>query len=152
MKLCPRCESEKTVKNGFLYGKPRRRCNACSYQYTKSYRGQISPQIKRRALELYLEGLGFRSIGRLLNCSHVSVYNWVCSFGEQLKALRKDTDIEIMEIDEMHTYIQSKKTTAGSGLLLIDVGSNLSIVCLETETQKPVGIYGTRSRKQNLFR
>jgi hypothetical protein len=29
-----------------------------------------SSAVKRQALELYLEGLGFRSIGRFLQCSH----------------------------------------------------------------------------------
>ena len=36
------------------------------------------------------------------------------------------------ELDEMHTYIMSKKTTVGSGLLLIDLEKGMSILCVET--------------------
>ena len=79
---------------------------------------------------MYLEGLGFRSIGRFLNVSHVAVFNWIKGFGEKLEELRSSKEIEVVEIDEMHTYIGSKKTTAGFGLLLIEMGNNLSTVKL----------------------
>jgi len=39
---------------------------------------------KRFALELYLEGLGFRSIGRILKVSHVSIFNWIKQYGQNL--------------------------------------------------------------------
>jgi len=41
--------------------------------------------------------------------------------------IRSNKAIEVVEIDEMHSYIASKKTIAGYGLLLIDIGKNLSI-------------------------
>lgn len=65
--------------------------------------------LKRQALELYLEGLGFRSIGRFLRVSHVTVYNWIRSFGEKLEELRSANEIKVLEMDEMHTYLGSKK-------------------------------------------
>jgi insertion element IS1 protein InsB len=34
------------------------------------------------ALELYLEGLGFRAIGRVLRMSYVTVYYWIKEWGE----------------------------------------------------------------------
>ena len=78
--------------------------------------------LKKKALHLYLEGLGFRSIGRFLGVSNVSVLNWIRDFGEKVQQLHADNQsIEMVEIDEMHTYIGSKKTTVGSGLLLIDM-------------------------------
>jgi len=43
----------------------------------------ILEKVRRRYRpELYLEGLGFRAIGRFLNCSHVAVYNWIKEFGK----------------------------------------------------------------------
>ena len=68
---------------------------------------------------MYLEGLGFRSIGRLLGCSHVAVYQWLKQYGE--KACLDDmpaTELEVVEMDEMHAYVGSKKTLAGCGLPL----------------------------------
>ena len=91
---------------------------------------------------MYLEGLGFSSIGCFLNCSHVSVYNWIWSFGERFDPLKKEVGIEIMEINEMYTYILSKKTIAESGLLLIDMEENESTTSLGAGGRKQVKNYG----------
>ena len=88
--------------------------------------GSGSNAQKRQALELYLEGLGFRSIGRLLKFSHVTIYNWIRQYGKNLELLQNKHKICVTEIDEMHTYIGSKKTQSGSGLLLIDMGKDSS--------------------------
>jgi transposase len=93
--------------------------------------------LKRQAVELYLEGLGFRSIGRFLRVSHVAVYNWIRSFGEKLEELRSPNEIEVVEMDEMHTYIGSKKTIAGYGLLLIVLGESSSSARLVHATRRP---------------
>ena len=45
--------------------------------------------IKIQALELYLEGLGFRSIGRFLKFRNVSVNNWIKLFGEEITKNQK---------------------------------------------------------------
>jgi len=92
--------------------------------------------VKRQALQLYLEGLGFRSIGRFLGVSHVSVQKWIRKFGSELEDLKSENEISIVELDEMHTYIGNKKTTAGSGLLLIEMGRNSSTALLAVEEQK----------------
>lgn len=83
---------------------------------------------------MYLEGLGFRSIGRFLGVSNVSVLKWIRSFGEEVKELSSESnEIEMVEVDEMHSYIGSKKTTAGYGLLLIEMKSDSSTSLLATE-------------------
>lgn len=122
---CPKCGSHDCVKDGIVKGKQRYQCKACRYRHTVRYRG-ANPGVRRQALELYLEGLGFRSIGRFLKCSHVSVYNWIKSYGAAIEGLRSDSDVEVVEMDEMHTCIGSKKTTDRSGLLLIDMESGSS--------------------------
>jgi len=66
-------------------------------------------QTKRLALQLYLEGPGFRSTGRILNVSNVSVLKWIRAFGNEVQTLkRSDSPPEFVEIDEMHTYIGKK--------------------------------------------
>ena len=125
---CPKCYSESQVKNGNKYKKQRYKCKKCNYKHTVKHRvGTSTPQIKRLALHLYLEGLGFRSIGRLLNFSNVSILKWIRSFGEQVKIIKSEQKIKKMEIDEMHTYI-SKKTTSGYGYLLIELEKSLLIL------------------------
>ncbi len=82
------------------------------------------------------------TLGRFLQCSHVTVYNWIKSFGEKVTELRSNSDLEIVEIDEMHIYISSKKTTAGSGLLLIGMGKDSSTACWATVALQPASNYG----------
>ncbi|OAV64254.1 Transposase [Bacteroidales bacterium Barb6XT] len=65
--------------------------------------------MKKQALRLYLEGFGFRSIGRFLNVSHVTVYEWIRSFGHQEKMLQLEAkEKETVEMDEMHSCINPK--------------------------------------------
>jgi len=64
---------------------------------------------------LYLEGLGFRSIGRLLKCSHVAVHHWIKAYGESIDTLCSASGVDIIEMDAMHTYIGAKKTRPGLG-------------------------------------
>ncbi len=132
---CAECNSEEKVKNGFVKGIQRYKCKECGYNYTVEKRsGEYSKETKRKALHLYLEGLGFRSIGRFLGVSNVSILNWIRDFGEKVKELQVDDNpIEFVELDEMHSYIGNKKTIAGFGLLLIDLEENSSTSLLATE-------------------
>ena len=71
-----------------MKGKQRYKCKDCVYYYTVSQKsGSANKVQKRQALELYLEGLGFRSIARFLNFSHVAVYNWIKQYGKNLDLL-----------------------------------------------------------------
>ena len=143
-KECPKCQSEKRVKDGIVREKQRYRCKACNYRYTveKKEVKESTIKIRKMALNLYLEGLGFRSIGRILDFSHVAVYNWIKAFGVEIVSLGESEDASIVEIDEMHSYIGSKKTTVGYGLLLIDLENGLSILSLDDETRKQVKYFG----------
>ena len=85
---------------------------------------------------MYLEGLGFRSIGRVLKISHVTVYYWVKHWGEKVNLPKKEEPVEIIELDEMHSYVGNKKTTVGYGLLLIDLVKGMSILSVATGQQR----------------
>jgi transposase-like protein len=141
MENCPRCKSDNIRKDGIVKHKQRFLCKECNYRFTVETIGKPE-KLKRDALILYLEGLGFRSIGRFLNVSHVSVFNWIKSFGKKIDAIRSEDKIDVIEVDEMHTYVGSKKTSFGSGLLLIEMGTNSSIVKLVHEKQQPEKNFG----------
>ena len=129
-----KCKSKNKIKRGIVKGRHRYTCKDCGYNYTVEKITTSKPDsMKIQALELYLEGLGFRSIGRFLNVCHVSVYNWIKLYGEEITKIRSDQKIEVVEIDEMHTYIGSEKTIVGYGLLLIDMGKSLSTASLVAE-------------------
>jgi len=62
-----------------------------------------------------------------------------------VELLRRDDDeeLEIIEMDEMHTYIGLKKTIVGYGLLLTDLEKSLSTSFLvrgEKKLEKNSGI------------
>ena len=125
---CPKCGEQSSCKDGRVNGRQRYLCKGCNHRYTVSQRsGTGDKAVKRQALELYLEGLGFRSIGRLLGFSNVTILNWIRAFGEQLDAIKTDSPVQVVEMDEMHSYVGSKKTIAGYGLLLIDMGKDSSV-------------------------
>jgi len=147
MTTCPSCNMEGCTKDGIVKEKQRYKCKSCGYRHTVQYLG-ISPSIKRQALQLYLEGLGFRSIGRFLNCSHVAVYNWIKAHGESIEPLRSDKNIDVIELDEMHSYISSKKTIVGSGLLLIEMENVSSTAKWVPAIQKQDRSYGKPSKTE----
>jgi transposase-like protein len=106
----PRCKSSNHTKNGLVCGRQRYKCYDCGYNYSVEIKSNAFPiSVKREALQLYLEGLGFRSIGRFLGTSHVSVQKWIKKFGQEAEDLKSENEISIVEMDEMHTYIGNKK-------------------------------------------
>ena len=145
MMTCPKCEASGCVKDGIVKGRQRYLCHGCKYRHTVSHRGK-SPALRRQALELYLEGLGFRSIGRLLNCSHVAVYTWIKAYGESIDTLRSAAGVTVIEMDELHTYIGAKKTPAGSGWLWIAMQDSSSTAYWVPATLPRASNYGRGSK------
>jgi transposase-like protein len=93
---------------------------------------------------MYLEGMGFNSISRILKVNHVAIQMWVRKYGKKLEELRSEQDIEVVELDEMHSYIGQKKTIFGFELLLIDMGKDSSTSFWVNATEPPVKRYGKR--------
>lgn len=114
MEHCPKCTSTNIRKDGKVNGKQRWLCKDCTYHFSVMHIGKPS-KLKEDAIKLYLEGLGFRAIGRFLGVSHVSVFNWVKEAGTKLDNLESSSEIAVIELDEMHSYIGTKKTIVGSG-------------------------------------
>jgi transposase-like protein len=72
---CPKCKSGSNVKNGIIKGVQRYKCKDCGFNYTVEYKSTAKrPDIRRFGLMLYLEGLGFHSIGRLENTDKLPPY------------------------------------------------------------------------------
>ncbi len=144
---CPKCKSAEYNKDGIVRSLQRYKCKSCQYRYTVEKKSDIkSVETKRLALEMYLEGLGFRSIGRVLKISYGTVYQWIKDWGDKVELPKSNNPIEIVELDEMHTYIMSKKSTVGYGLLLIDLEKGISILSAGTDLRKHSESSGIKSR------
>lgn len=117
---CPKCSSEQVVKHGIVKSRQRYTCKVCKYNFTVLKNGKALERIYIiRALQLYLEGLGFRSIGRIIGISHVTIMNWIKKYGKDLEYIRIERDREaVVEVDEIYSFVGSKKNEYGSGLLL----------------------------------
>jgi transposase-like protein len=130
---CPKCKSSHRVKDGIVRGKQRHKCKDCNYHYTVERKSDVkTPEIRRLALEMYLEGLGVRSIGRILKISYGTVYVWVKEWSSSVSFPRRETPMEIIELEKMLAHIESKKTSAPHyGLMLIDLNDNISLLSLK---------------------
>ena len=49
---------------------------------------------------------------------------------------KRSESIEVVELDELHTYVGRKKTTDGYGLLLIDIENGISLLSVATDQLK----------------
>ena len=135
---CPRCQNADYCKDGKIKGRQRYLCKKCRYRYTVEKKSDVkSAETRRLALEMYLEGLGFRSIGRILKISYGTVYQWVKEWGSKVSLPQSNQPVAVVELDEMHSYVGSKKTTVGFGLLLIDLQDGSSRLSVGAEEQKP---------------
>ncbi len=113
---CPRCSSTSHCKDGIASNRQRYLCKDCGYRYTVEKKSDVkSAEVRRMTLELYLEGLGFRAIGRVLKISYGTVFQWVKEWGSSVDLPTKREAVEVVELGEIHTYVASKK-------LLLDMG------------------------------
>ena len=139
---CPKCCSDKYVKNGIKYNKQRYKCKKCGCHFTQSHKRGAPLEKKLMALKLYLEGMGFRGIGRLLNVSNVTVLNWIRSLGKSVKAYVQTQipddirHVDIIEMDEMWHFTQKKNGSCGSGLLSIAIPKKCLGFPLEVEEKR----------------
>ena len=120
---CPKCSSFERHKDGIVHELQRYKCKECGCRYTKSTPRGYPEETRRLAIKLYLEGLGFRSIERILRVSNVAVMQWVKKAALELQAqqMRYDASGRIMELDEMWHYIGKKTAKSGCGWLLTEI-------------------------------
>jgi transposase-like protein len=59
---------------------------------------------------MYIDGINFRRIGRHLKLHHQTVINWVNAHVEKLPDAPVPNKAEAIEMDELYTFVGSKKT------------------------------------------
>ena len=111
MIICPTCgEKTRQHKIGFTKAQSQRyKCQHCDKGYTPEPKPRgYSKGLRKQALKMYIEGINFRRIGRLLGVHHQSVINWVNAYAEELPEAPVPEQTEDVEMDELFTYIGSK--------------------------------------------
>ncbi len=117
---CPKCQSIEVVKNGKIQGKQRYKCKSCSLQFTRLTPRGRPAQEKAMAVTLYTLGLSIRAIARLIGVSPTAVLKWIKTFAKTHYEKPAPGDAIIVELDEMWHYLGSKKTSYGSGKLIVE--------------------------------
>ena len=78
---------------------------------------------------MYMNNVGIRSIERILKVSNVLILNWIKNIGKNIERIINNNDIEkkknkkninILEMDELYSYVKKNKIKLRYGLLLIE--------------------------------
>jgi transposase-like protein len=136
---CPKCRNSHHVKDGIIRGKQRYRCKGCRYRYTVERKSDVkTPVTKRLALAMYLEGFGFRFIGRILKISYGTVYAWVKQWSAHVCFPRRERPAEAVGLKELLAYVESKKTVGRHSLLLIDLEKEIALFSTDSSLKQRI--------------
>ena len=130
---CKFCGNGSIVKNGFARSMQRYRCSKCYKNFISGDRRgtqKYNKDTRNMVIKMYLNNCGFRRISAILSIPLSTVFSWIKKAGKIVDEMVKNRDyeketIEILEMDELYTYIKKKKTKHEYGLLLIGTDSKM---------------------------
>jgi transposase len=70
--------------------------------------------VRKQALEMYVDGMNLRRIGRHLGLHHSTISLWVKAYAASLPEAPKPDEVKDAEMDELFTFIGDKKTGSTS--------------------------------------
>lgn len=136
---CKKCGSQTVVKNGKQFNSQRYKCKKCGkvFQETKS---KYSFEFKLECVKFYVRGVGIRAIAEVKKVHNSLISYWIRQFfhlvkqkvDEDLSNISVKKDIEILEVDELCTYVKKNLKMAenkrGYGLLWIGTKTKFVIL------------------------
>lgn len=127
---CPKCQHDKIIKSGIVNKRQRYTCKKCNYNFTVGKLGKrIDDYYITKALQLYLEGLSYREIERIIGVSHVTVSNWVRHY--KIKRLNDDNyhpTYRIIAHAELVEYMRNKDNLNGAGMIITELGDKFMLI------------------------
>lgn len=128
--LCPNCSSDQIVKSGIVNKRQRYKCKQCNYFFTVNKLGKkIDDYFVNKALQLYLEGLSYREIERILGISHVSIMNWVKRYGiKRPQNKNYHSSYKILNSSELAIYFQKPSNLKGAGVVVTELGDKFMLI------------------------
>lgn len=128
--ICPKCDSELVIKSGIVKGRQRYKCKKCAYYFTVNKLGkQIDNYYVIKALQLYIEGVSYREIERILGVSHVSVMNWVKKY--KIKAPQNNEyrpTYQVLNHKELVEFLKEPENLKETGMLITELGDKYMII------------------------
>lgn len=130
MKSCPSCNSQKIIKSGVINNRQRFKCKECNYHFTVNKLGKkIDDYYVIKALQLYMEGLTYREIERIMGVSHVSIMNWVRQYNiHRPSNPNYHPNYKILTSSELSEYTSNSENLKGSGLLITELGDKFMLI------------------------
>lgn len=87
----------------------------CNRKYTPEPKERgYSEEVRLQALQMYVDGMNLRRIGRHLGIHHRTVSLWVKAHAARLPAAPLPEEVQEAEMDELFTFIGDKKTGSTS--------------------------------------
>lgn len=128
--LCPNCGSDTYVKSGIVNKRQRYRCKSCGYYFSVNKVGKkIDNYYVNKALQLYLEGLTYREIERILGISHVSILNWVKKYNiKRPTSTNYHPTYKILNAQELSSYFQNTNNLSGAGVVVTELGDKFMLI------------------------
>ena len=128
--ICPKCQGNHNIKSGVINSKQRYLCKKCNYFNTVNKIGKkIDDYYVTKALQLYLEGLSFREIERIIGVSHVTVANWVKSYNiKKPSHANYHPTYKIFSHLELLEHLKNKQLLSGAGMIITELGDKFMLI------------------------
>jgi transposase-like protein len=127
---CPKCQNNQIVKSGIVKNRQRYLCKPCNYFFSVNKLGKkIDDYYVTKALQLYLEGLSFREIERIIGVSHVSISNWVKEFKiKKPENSNYHPTYNIFNHLELVEFLKNKEILSGAGMIITELGDKFMLI------------------------
>ncbi len=127
---CPKCQGVNIVKSGIIKERQRFLCKDCNYYFTVRKRGkQIDDYYVTKALQLYLEGLSYREIERIIGVSHVTISSWIRKYHIKRPPHSDFHPVyKVFKQNELIEYMQTESNIKGSGLIITEFGDKYMMI------------------------
>ena len=127
---CPKCQQKNIVKSGIINERQRFLCKDCNYYFTVKKLGkQIDDYYVTKALQLYLEGLSFREIERIIGVSHVTISSWIKKYNIKRPPHSEfHTTYKVFKQNELIEFMQNEENIKGSGLIITEFGDKYMMI------------------------
>jgi insertion element IS1 protein InsB len=116
---CPQCGSSQLVKNGkTVQGKQKYHCRTCGTYGTLQCSVRYTPERKAEILRAYHERSSLRGWERTFGVARQTVAKWLRQEADALPdspPVAEAATPDVLELDELWSFVGSKKTNAGSG-------------------------------------
>lgn len=127
---CPKCQQKNVVKSGIVNERQRFLCKDCHYYFTVKKLGkQIDSYFVTKALQLYLEGLSYREIERIIGVSHVTISSWIKKYNIKRPSHSEFHPVyKVFKQNELVDFIHNEENIKGFGLIITEFGDKYMMI------------------------